>query len=109
MVDLFSFLPRSLERLGREIGLDRVPLPDETSSTADWLIRCQIDVEMTREIVLRLLRWLEESNLGSFRMTGAAQGSAAFRHRFMRPKSILCHTDETAKDAQTRSGWTGRR
>lgn len=108
MVDLYSFLPRSLERLGREMGLDKTDLPNETSTIEDWRQRCHTDVTITREIVLHLMRWLEESDLGSFRLTGAAQGSAAFRHRFMRRRSILCHADETAKDAERRSGWTGR-
>jgi len=108
MVDLYSFLPRSLERLGREIGMEKTDLPNTASSLEDWRERCATDVAITREVVLDLMRWLEETDLGSFRLTGAAQGSAAFRHRFMRRRSVLCHSDDTAKEAERRSCWTGR-
>lgn len=108
LVDLQSFLPVPLSTVARSIGRRRSPLPEQDEPDTRWLERCRVDAEVTREAVLRMLRWLERSDLGSWRLTGPAQGTAAFRHRFMQSESLLVHDHSPALAAERRSAWSGR-
>ena len=108
LVDLSSWFPAPLDRVGDRVGIKKVPLPSQTASETDWAKRCIRDVEITREAALRLLKWLESNDLGSFRLTGPAQAMAAYRHRFMPRNSMLVHRDPDALAAERRAVWAGR-
>lgn len=108
MVDLFSFLPVGLEKVGTAVGLRKLRMPDRGAPIEKWLARCRRDVEITRAGVLQLLRWLETRDMGSFRLTGPAQASAAYRHRFMPRESLLVHDHSPAIAAERTSAWSGR-
>jgi len=108
LVDLHSWFPTSLERLGSYFGMKKTPLPSQEDSETDWMRRCAKDVDITRAAALTLLRWLERNDMGSFRLTGPAQAMAAYRHRFMSPMGLLVHRDEEAIAAERRAVWAGR-
>lgn len=108
LVDSLSYLPATLDRIAGLLGRRRVPLPDEGAEHDAWLARCQSDVDVLREAVLRKLRLLREHDLGDWRTTGAGQGSAAFRHRFLAPRTLLVHADLDALAAERRACWAGR-
>lgn len=108
ITDLYSFLPTSLEVIGDRLGIAKRPLPKQTDSEATWLARCIDDVTITRAAVLRLLQYLESNDMGSFRLTGAAQAMACFRHRHMDRYSLLAHRDAPVLETERRACWTGR-
>jgi hypothetical protein len=108
MTDTTSWLPVALEEIGRRLKRAKAPLPAQGAPAADWLQRCLTDVEITREAALWLLRYLEEGDLGSFRLTGPAQAMGAYRHRFMPKHGLLVHRDEVVLAAEREAAYTGR-
>jgi hypothetical protein len=108
MVDLASWFPTSLEKLGGYFGLKKTPLPGQDDSETDWVRRCTKDVDITRAAALNLLQWLERNDMGSFRLTGPAQAMAAYRHRFLPRFGLLVHRDEEALAAERSAVWAGR-
>lgn len=108
LVDTNSYYPAPLARLATAVGMRKRKLPAQTDPDEVWMDRCRKDVEITREVALRLLRWLEENDMGSFRLTGPAQADAAYRHKFMPRKQMLVHDHSPAIDAERKSAYTGR-
>lgn len=108
LVDSYSFLPKSLESLAAMVNQPRLRRQPEHSDIREWIRHCEMDVSILRRVVLGLLEVLKEHDLGDFRTTGAGQGSAAFRHRFLRPKTLLVHSDEEALAAERRAVHAGR-
>jgi hypothetical protein len=108
MVDTFSYLPVSLHRIALALGRRRAALPKDNASREAWLNRCRKDVEITREAMLNVLQWLERNDCGSFRITGAAQGTAFYRHCFLPKETLLVHNHTDAIAAERRAAWTGR-
>jgi hypothetical protein len=106
--DLFSFVPASLETIGDALGMAKAPLPEQGAPLVDWVNRCQVDVQITRRAVLDVLQWLERSDMGTFRLTGAAQSQAAYRHRFMGSHRLLVHEDYEALALEREAAFTGR-
>ena len=108
LVDTFSWLPRSLETIAAQIGMVKPALPAQDDPPEVWQGRCLEDVRITRAAILRLLQWLRSEDMGDFRLTGAAQASAAFRHRFLQPRTLLIHAEPDALAAERRAAHCGR-
>lgn len=108
LVDSLSHIPKSLSSVAESLSRKQFQLPDEESHNDEWYKRCHSDVQILRESILELLRLYRVHDLGDFRATGAAQSSAAFRHRFLKPKSLLIHSDNEALKAERRACWAGR-
>lgn len=108
MTDSLSWLPKNLEAIGGLIGVRKPPLPSQEADEGAWAARCTSDVEILRAAMLDVLHWLEHNDMGNWRMTGAAQAQAAYRHRFMPGRMLLVHRDEEALAAERRAAWTGR-
>lgn len=108
LCDTLSWLPVPLERLGAILRHRKPKLPGELDPASQWLARCRADVEITREAMLRVIAWLHDDDLGDFRLTGAAQSQAAFRHRFLEPRTLLVHDQGEAIEAERRASFAGR-
>lgn len=108
LCDSLSWLPVPVERLAALQGLKQARLPGERDAASRWVARCRSDVTITRAAMLRVLAWLHDDDLGDFRLTGAAQSQAAFRHRFLAPKSLLVHDQGDALAAERRAAHAGR-
>jgi hypothetical protein len=108
MVDTMSFLGAGLDKLSGDVHMHKPPLPRWDDTPETWEARCMADTLILRELVLRILHWLETNDCGQFRMTGAAQSSAHFRHRFLNGSRLLIHDDEAALEAERTASWTGR-
>lgn len=108
LCDSLSFVPAALEQIAPLVRLEKPPLPADTDDTVTWMARCRADVEVTREMMLRVLRYLKNENLGDFRLTGSAMATAGYRHRFMPHDTLLVHDNEEALAAERRAAWTGR-
>lgn len=108
LADTTSWLKCSL---GEAAGMLNIPyrrLPPWNASDEAWFSRCTQDVEILRMIVHRILQFVADDDLGDFRLTGAAQATATFRHRFLRPKTLLVHDNERALTAERQAAWAGR-
>jgi hypothetical protein len=106
-VDSTSWVPVSLAKLGELVDLKKVELPDEDDSEEAWLARCTRDVEILAEVWRRLMDWIEADDLGNWKLSGAGQSWAAYRHRFMDHR-LLVHEDDDARAAERAASHTGR-
>lgn len=107
MVDSMAWLPTGLAKIGDLLEHPKPPLPTEADDMATWEHRCREDVAIMREAMVRILEWLERSDLGVWQPTGAGMAWAAWRHRFMSHR-VLVHFDPATKAAEREAGWTGR-
>lgn len=108
LVDSLSHIPVSLDRIAGMLNRRRPRLPAQTATADQWLRRCTADVRVLREAVLQTLDLYHQHECGDFRTTGAGQASAAFRHRFLEPSTLLVHADPDVLAVERRAGWSGR-
>lgn len=108
MVDSASHLAAPVDDLARDVRDERPTLPDDDAPLEDFLDRCMHDARVIETACLRLWDWQQQNEMGAWRVTGPAQSWAAYRHRFMPERSILCHDKEDALEAEKRAAWTGR-
>lgn len=107
MVDTMSWVPQSLDKLGQLVGIAKVELPDDDDDDARWFERCRTDVAILAEVWRRLMYWIDADDLGNWKLSGAGQSWAAFRHRFM-THPLLVHEDDDARTAERDAALTGR-
>lgn len=106
--DSYSWLHVPLDRLAREmrtyprhsnaVGL---PLP----ALAE---RCEDDAKVLALAVGRILNLIVREQLGPFRPTGAGQSHAAWRRRWLQPKTVLVHDNDEALAIERQAMHTGR-
>lgn len=106
-VDSTSWCPVSLERLGEAVGIAKLALPDWEDGDDAWFARCIRDVEILADVWRRLMGWVEDDDLGNWKLSGAGQSWAAYRHRFMQHR-LLVHEDDDARRAERAASHTGR-
>lgn len=106
MMDSFTYLPMSLARIGKLVGVRKPDLPDQ-SSNEGWWERCEGDVQILRDAMRQIWAMIEDGNLGNWQRTGAGMAWANWRHRHYTHK-VLVHQDQGAKDAETEATYTAR-
>lgn len=84
-----SWLPMSVETLGGVVDAPKLEMPPATASDEEWAVYCAQDVAVVRLAMLRVIQWVADEDLGSWRYTPAAQGFAAWRHRFLRMRPYV--------------------
>lgn len=82
VVDSANYYPEPLEDTARDTGLDILHEPSEGGNDADWIDYSKSKTNATESIMLNLIRWVKDDDLGMFRFTASAQAMAAYRHRF---------------------------
>lgn len=107
LVDSLTWIPLPLESIGKLIGQDKLPLPDQSHDDATWMHRCRTDVEILRDAWLRIIRWLRDNDAGNWRPTGAGTGSSWWRHKHFTHR-VVVHNDDERKALERRAAWTGR-
>lgn len=106
-VDSMNWWPWGLARVGEAIGMPKLDLPDDDDSDAGWWARCHRDVDILATAWGRLLDWVQASDLGTWKPTGAGQAMTAFQHRHLTHR-VLCHQDQAARAAEREAAWCGR-
>lgn len=106
-IDSLAWVPASLDQLGADVGLDKVPLPAWSAPLDRWQERCVRDVEILRTVWRRILDWLHDIDAGVWQPTGAAQSWTVWRHKFMKHK-VLVDDDDAVRELERESVWTGR-
>jgi hypothetical protein len=96
-VDTMNYWPTSLKKLGKNVGLPKLEMPQADASADDWETYCARDVAIIEKAVLGLIKWVSDNDYGMFRYTASAQAMAAFRHRFYDKLINLERPDEVKK------------
>lgn len=108
MADTFSWLPTSVDKLGRELGVEKLALPLNTDDDTDWLARCSVDVNITACAIEQLLDWWDRNRLGCWSLTGASTGWNAYRH-IKHSVSVSIDPDPASRAFERRAINAGRR
>jgi len=96
-----------LRELGREIGLNKLDMPEDNDLGIDWETYGKRDVEILLKAIKDWLAFLRANDLGSFAPTLASQSMRAFRHKYMRHKIMI--DDNVDALSLTRRGYYGGR
>lgn len=104
-VDTFNYWQNSLAKMGEQLGLDKLKMPDETASLSDWYTYCERDVDVLTEYILSFMRYLKVNDLCGMGLTLASQSFRTYRHRFM-DHIIVLHSrpEATLLERQAYSG-----
>ncbi len=94
MVDTFNYWQFSLSAMGEQLGLSKLPMPDEKENNPAWFVYCRRDVEVLRDYLLSFMRFLQDNNLCGLGLTVASQAFRSYRHRFMQAEIILHNRPE---------------
>lgn len=107
MCDSLSWLPMSLDKIGRMMNIHKPGLPDDITSVSELLDRCIADVSILSRAVRHIIGWLMADDVAPLKRTGTASGFAAFRHRYLRHK-LLVHNDLERRNAERHAAYCGR-
>jgi hypothetical protein len=83
IVDTLNYWPVPLAVLGKDVGIDKVPLPKWSDSDSAWMIRCEADVRIIEKSVLQLVQRWRAGKYGTFRATAAGLAWNCYRHAYM--------------------------
>lgn len=106
--DSYAWLPVPLDTLALDMGFERPKFNYRSCSDQALMQRCADDVDIAALAISRVLQFLRDEDLGSFRPTGAAQCHVAWRRRFMTDRSVLVHDDAVALQRERTAMHTGR-
>lgn len=107
VLDTLNFFKASLKQIGEDIGLSKGEVDFDTVSDDVLSDYCRNDVEIVKKVVIELLTFIIDNDLGTFKYTVAGQAFTAFKHRFMTHK-ILVHNNLLAINLE-RAAYRGGR
>src|ERR1700687_5350656 len=90
-VDTFNYWKCSVEDLGKQQGLKKLPKPKTDKLDAKWCKYCQRDVDVIAKAVENLIQWLQDNDLGPLSYTIASIAMSTYKHRFMPHDTIHVH------------------
>lgn len=82
-MDNMNLFQGKLERWGQIFGYPKGSVDFDNVSDHDLLVYCMRDVEIMVKSWLSWLQFLDDHDLGNFKITTAATSLSAWRHRFM--------------------------
>lgn len=107
ILDTLNIWRMPLKYLGEEIGVEKLPMPEDNDLGVSWETYGRRDVEIIRDACLRWWSFLRDNDYGSFAPTLAGQATRVFRHRYMRHQILI---DDNKKALElTREGYHGAR
>ena len=107
ILDTLNIWRMPLKYLGKEIGLEKLEMPEDNDMGVSWDTYGRRDVEIIRDACILWWTFLEENDMGSFAPTLAGQAMRIFRHRYMRHKIFVDCNPRSLK--LTREGYYGGR
>jgi len=108
LVDSYSWLPFSVEDMGKMIGRKKPPLPAEDDSRKDWRDRCRADVAILATALCQLMDWHDSDGHGKWSLSGTATAWGHLRARLSGPAVLVDPAPELqARDREALYG--GRR
>lgn len=91
-VDTFNYWQFSVEKMGEQLGLEKLKMPLQSADFSQWETYCRRDVDVLTDYLLTFMRFLIENDLAGLGLTLASQAFRSYRHNFMR-QSIMLHCD----------------
>jgi hypothetical protein len=107
LLDMGNFFPTTLAEIGRVVGIEKMEIDFDACSWQELSDYCRNDVQILVAAWDAWLGFLDEHDLGDFRLTLAAQAMSAYRHSFME-HGIKIHTDKSVCDLE-RDAYRGGR
>lgn len=108
-IDTKNWFSTSLKRLGKAFGLDKGEIKDFENVTDEELLPyCYNDSKIVAEVVIKFIDFINKHDLGNFSITSASQAFNAYRHRFMREKTIVIHGKSDYYDLEQQTYRGGR-
>jgi len=102
-----NYVLRPLADIGEDLGIPKLAI-DFGDVTDDELITyCARDVEILKVFIFKMVQWLRDNNLGSFKSTIASLAFSVYRYKFMNIP-IGIHNDGLALKIE-RKGYKGGR
>jgi hypothetical protein len=89
VVDTLNIWRMALKQLGKQIGLDKLDMPDYSAPQSEWDDYGKRDVEIIMEACMSWFKFIQDNDLGGFASTAAAQAMRTFKHRFMRHEILI--------------------
>lgn len=102
-----NYWAASTKALGSMLGEEKLEVDFTSASEEELCIYCFRDAEIALDAMLRYIAIVQERNLGSFRLSRAAQSYAAYRHRFMKHR-IYVHDDPEIRELESLAYMGGR-
>lgn len=93
-VDTFNYWQTSLSKLGDQLNLPKLQMPDDIEDNLKWFVYCKRDVEVLSQYILDFMHYLKDNNLCGLGLTLASQSFRTFRHRFMSTPIIIHNRKE---------------
>lgn len=106
-VDTMNYLPVGLPKIAKWVGMEKTELPTDADGIEKWWARCQRDVEITEQCVLKLLALWNGRRLGTWQMTMPGLAYSCFRH-IVPNSGIVCHGDKPATAEELFPYWLNR-
>lgn len=107
MADTNAWVAKPLATVGAMLGVGKPDLPAEDESREAWERRCVADVEITTCLVMALIDYIRDNQLGNMQFSGAGMGYAMWRHKYL-DHQVLVHANEGAILAERAAMHTGR-
>lgn len=113
-VDSLNYWPMSLEKLGEQYGVKKLPLPSQDDDDSMWRARCRRDVDILEVAICQLITTWKAEACGVFQMTAASLAMHNFRHTcdILTPNSdsvdIVCEPNSAAHALERESYFGGR-
>ena len=106
-IDTLNYFRLPLKAVGEYIGINKLEMPAEDRTAAEWDDYCKTDVLILVKAMQSFWSMVHEWDLGNFAYTVAGQAFAAYRHRFM-STPIFIDDNEQANEL-ARSAYVGAR
>jgi hypothetical protein len=106
-IDSLNIWRMPLSKLGKSIGMDKLPMPAPEDSLDVWDTYGQRDTDIIRTATLNWFEFLRANDLGGFAPTLAAQSYRTYRHRFMTANILI--DNHTAAQEMGRAAYVGGR
>lgn len=102
-----NWYPESVDSLGSYIGLPKLEVDFEKSTTEELKAYCRRDTEILVRAFQKYIEFIKVHDLGNFKVSRASQSLTTFRHRFL-THDILFHAAEHVADLERLAYYGGR-
>jgi hypothetical protein len=106
-LDTLNWFRCSLAKLGAQLGLPKMDMPDFDEWAEVWQAYCKNDCLILERAVQNLMAWIKTEDLGMMRYTASAQAMAAYRHKFL-VHPICFHDQPETKELERAAYYGGR-
>lgn len=107
LVDSLTVLPRSIDELGKAVGITKPPLPAESEPDEAFLRRCRTDVRILMNAYLVVIDALRLGDLGTWARSGSGIAWNTLLRRHLTDK-VLVHGNDGVRDIEHLASYGGR-